>query len=175
MKLDLALGIAIYARETLVPHCDPGRCVIAGSIRRRKPDVHDIEIVCVPKHIPSGLFGDESVVSPGFITAVNAWKKLKGEPTGRYTKRLLPDLEERDGIPIDLFIANPDNWGLILAIRTGSADYSHKVLARAWCAAGYHSLDGHLCTRAHRIPVREEHDLFDLIHVPWIAPEARNI
>jgi len=30
-----------------------------------------------------------------------------------------------EGIKLDLFMANIRNWGLIFAIRTGSARYSH--------------------------------------------------
>ena len=35
MNLDRALTIAENIRAQLAPHCDPDRCVIAGSVRRR--------------------------------------------------------------------------------------------------------------------------------------------
>lgn len=43
MKLEQALEIAEKVKALLAPHCE--RIEIAGSIRRKKPDVKDIEIV----------------------------------------------------------------------------------------------------------------------------------
>lgn len=162
MKLEQAVEIAERVKRQLEPHCD--RIEIAGSIRRRKPEVGDIEIVAIPKVYDVGLF------ESGIATIVNRWPKVRGELPCRYTQRMLPD-----GIALDLFFARPENWGLIYAIRTGSAEYSHQVLARGWVKNGYHSLDGMLCTNAHKIPVLEERDLFRLAGVAWVEPWERSI
>ena len=53
--------------------------------------------------------------------------------------------------------------------------YSHRVLATGWCRAGYHSMDGMLIKGFHKIPVREECELFDLIGLPWREPWKRNL
>ena len=47
MELTKAREIADRIVVLLKPYC--ARVEIAGSIRRRKADVHDIEIVCLPK------------------------------------------------------------------------------------------------------------------------------
>jgi len=175
MNLNQVTEIAERIRAELAPFCE--RIEIAGSIRRRKPEVGDIEIVCIPKTYETGMFqGGDTVVDPDFCAMVDRWPAVKGKPTGKYTQRLLPD-----GINLDLFIARPENWGLIFAIRTGSAAYSHDVLAAGWCRAGYHSMDGHLTKTEYKngeykhkkIPVREERDLFDLIGIPWSDPWKR--
>ena len=101
MKHAQALILAEAALSALTPSCE--RISIAGSIRRRKPEVGDIEIVCIPKHIPAGLSGDELEVDPDFCAVVNQWPKVKGEPAGKYTQRRLPD-----GINLDLFIVPGD-------------------------------------------------------------------
>ena len=169
MELSLAIEIAEQIKTDLAPFCD--RIEIAGSIRRRKPDVGDIEIVAIPKTCPLGLFvGEYPVAIPEFCDLVNRWPAIKGKPTGKYTQRLLPE-----GINLDLFMADKDNWGLIFAIRTGNAAFSHKVLAADWCRAGYHSVHGHLVKGFDRIPIREERDLFDLIGVAWKEPWERNL
>lgn len=164
-----AQDIADRVRNELLPFCD--RCEIAGSIRRRKERVKDIEIVCIPQQIieqvPSGLF-KEFGLHPGFVDTVNRWPKVKGEPWGRYTQRLLPE-----GIALDLFMATPDNWGVIFAIRTGSAEFSYRVLATAWVRAGYRSEGGVLMRNGAPTFVREERDLFELLGIPWVEPEAR--
>ena len=169
MNLDLATKIAERIRTKLAPHCE--RIEIAGSIRRRKSEVGDIEIACIPKTYETGMFfGGDTVVDPEFCALVERWPAVKGKPTGKYMQRVLPE-----GIKLDIFIAHPENWGLIFAIRTGSAEYSHRVLASAWVRAGYHSIDGMLVQGFHRIEVREERELFDLIGLPWADPWERNL
>lgn len=106
-----------------------------------------------------------------FIETVNQWEKIKGNPDGKYTQRLLPE-----GIKLDLFMATEMNWGLIYAIRTGSAEYSHQVLATGWVKAGYKSVGGYLRdSSGKKIPTREERELFDLIGIPWLEPEKREL
>jgi DNA polymerase/3'-5' exonuclease PolX len=155
MELEEAKKIADKYVKILKPYCL--RIEIAGSIRREKSEVKDIEIVAIP------------IALIGFSDEVNKLQKVKGEPTGKYTQRILPE-----GIKLDLFMANVKNWGLILAIRTGSAEFSHKVLACGWVRAGYKSIDGML-TRRQEIDIREEKDLFDLIGVPYIEPKLREV
>ena len=112
MEYNKALKIAEDVKYHLSAYCE--RIEIAGSIRRRKPEVKDIEIVAIPKPYDVGLFAS------GIATVVSKWQKVKGELPCKYTQRILPE-----GIKLDLFFAEPGNWGLIYAIRTGSADYSH--------------------------------------------------
>lgn len=159
MELKEAQKIAEKHLNRLKPYCS--RIEIAGSIRREKPEVKDIEIVCIPKN---------SVYDrTNFIDVVNNWEKVKGEPTGKYTQRILPE-----GIKLDLFMANEDNWGLIYAIRTGSAEFSHKILACGWVKKGYHSKDGKLLDEGLReFILREEESLFDVIGIPYVEPRLR--
>jgi len=155
MQLEEAKKIAEKYVDLLKPFCY--RVEIAGSIRREKPEIKDIEIVVIPKDLA------------GLSKLVNSWKKIRGEPTGRYTQRILPE-----GIKLDLFIAFKENWGNIFAIRTGSAEFSWKVLAKGWVKAGYKSVDGFLRDKNNKIiELREEKDLFDLIGLDYIEPAKR--
>jgi len=146
----------------LEPHCD--RIEIAGSIRREKPEVKDIEIVAIPKPYDTGLF------ESGIATVINQWPKVKGELPCKYTKRILPE-----GIKVDIFFARPENWGLILAIRTGSADYSHYVLARAWTSRRMHSQEGILHLGHTPLVVKEEKELFEICGIAWKEPKHREL
>ncbi len=76
-------------------------------------------------------------------------------------------------IKIDLFMANERNWGNIFAIRTGSADFSHLVLACGWVKAGYKSVNGMLTKNGKEIECREEEDLFKLIGISFVEPRLR--
>ena len=160
MKYQKALEIAEKTMEELRPHCE--RIEIAGSIRRKKAEPNDIKIVAIPKPYDIGLF------ESGIATVVNRWKRVKGELPCKYTQRILPE-----GIKLDLFFAIPGNWGLIFAMRTGSAEFSHKVLATGWAKNGYKSEHGMLKRGSSKIVVREEIELFKMIGLKWIEPEDR--
>jgi len=169
MKLIDAKQIADQVKSELEPLCD--RIEIAGSIRRQKPQVKDIELVAIPRRIiVPDLFGDSLQIHPQFIATVNQYQAIKGTPSGRYTQRRLPG-----NITLDLFMAHADNWGLILAIRTGSAAYSHHVLATGWVKKGYNSINGMLVKSGIPTPVREEKDLFDIIGIPFADPKTRSL
>ncbi len=155
MILEEAQKIAEKYLNLLKPFCS--RIEIAGSIRRGKPEVKDIEIVCIPSDLNK------------FSEIVNKWEKVKGEPTGKYTQRILPE-----GIKLDLFMANEKNWGLIFAIRTGSADFSHKTLALGWVKQGFKSVNGMLIDKnGNEVILKEEKDLFNLIGIYFVEPKLR--
>lgn len=157
-----AYAVALGVLEQLRPYCL--RAEVAGSLRRKKAEVGDIEIVLIPLPYKVDLFQN------GIATIVNQWPKVKGELPCKYTQRILPS-----GIKLDLFFAEEGNWGSILAIRTGSADYSHKVLARGWCHQGFKSEGGYLFRDGKKYEIREEADLFKLIGIPYVEPEDRNL
>ena len=161
----VAYPIALEVLELLRPHCI--RCEIAGSIRREKAEVGDIEIVAIPKPYQDGLFQD------GLALVINQWRKVKGEMQYgkvKYTQRILPS-----GIKLDVFFADENNWGLVFAVRTGSAEYSHKVLATEWVKRGYKSKGGYLMQGGRTYVVREEKDLFERIGVDYVEPRNRNL
>lgn len=162
MILQEARALADQIVVQMTPYTD--RCEIAGSVRRGKPEVKDIEIVCIPKKTNRGT-RDISFA----IQIHNIGYVVKGDPCmGKYFQVWTPQ-----NIAVDIFTATPDNWGLIYAIRTGSARFSHEVLARGWYQAGYHSNEGMLHRQGIPVPVREEADLFRLIGIPLLAPEDR--
>lgn len=172
MKLEIIRKAAQEIKFAIGQYCE--RIEIAGSIRRKRPECNDIEIVCIPKRYTqeTGLFGEKETYPDGdFCRIINGYKKIKGEPTGKYTQRLAADDETK----IDIFITTADNWGNILAIRTGSAEFSYRVLATGWVKKGYVSKDGFLYKGNEKIILREEIDLFNLLGLEYIEPEAREI
>jgi DNA polymerase/3'-5' exonuclease PolX len=168
MKHADALELAEEALNILNPHCE--RILIAGSIRRMKSEVKDIEICAIPKYVSGGLFGDEPEVDPDFIATVNQWPAVKGQPTGKYTQRVLPG-----GMKLDLFIADPENWGYQLVLRTGSADFNRKKMLPALKAHGYAMDEGYIWHHGQIMPTREETDLWALSGLPWLEPWAREV
>jgi DNA polymerase/3'-5' exonuclease PolX len=156
MKLEEAKKIADRVVEEIKPFCD--KIEIAGSIRRQKEDVGDIEIVCIPT----------SNKAFEFKTIVDKWKKVKGDALGKYTQRILPE-----GIKLDLFIANRDNYGLILLIRTGSAEFSKWIIGVKLPEAGYKCRGGYLWNKKGDMMAMEEEDIFKLANINYCPPERR--
>jgi DNA polymerase (family 10) len=164
ISLAQAQEIAVGVLLQLEPHCEV--ISIAGSIRRDRPTIGDIEIVCVPK-----AYDALPLFASGLATVVNQWPEVRGELPCRYTQRMLPG-----GIPLDLFMVHPDGYGLQLAIRTGSADWCRTVLAPAWVRAGYHSKCGLLRQQDHTVmPCRTEPELFARIGLRWMQPRDREV
>lgn len=159
MELNLAVKLANEVLEKLKPYCD--RIEIGGSIRRKRPWVKDIEIICIPKTDDKGNRPQK------FIDQVNEWEKKSGEPTGKNTKRIVPG-----GIMLDLFMAVPDNWGYIFVIRTGSTEHNRVVL-EGIRASGHKADKGFIWRNGIMVPMKEEKDLFALFNYPVIPPEKR--
>ena len=166
MKLLEAEAVAREAAEQLRPFCS--RLEIAGSIRRRKQVVGDVELVAIPKKLQDGFFDDVVVVDPAFVQTVNAWPKVKGDPLGKYTQRILPG-----DVTLDLFICREENWGLIYAIRTGSASFVRYGLMTGLLSNGYRARDGQVWEGNKPIPTPEEGYVFHLASVSWKRPEER--
>lgn len=179
--------------ERLEEYCD--RIHIAGSIRRQKAEVKDIEIVCQPKtfiEADFSLFGSGSQdvkVIPAFAREVETLglNVIKGKPDGRYMQ-----IEAFKGIKLDLFMPQAHDFFRQFSIRTGSAEYAAKVIARGWKNLGWcgtpdglrrmsqceETKSGWKCHAEKPIlpPVFEsEEHFFDFIKVKWVPPELRNV
>jgi DNA polymerase/3'-5' exonuclease PolX len=169
--------IAAAIMADLAPSC--ARIQVAGSVRRRKEAVGDIELVAIPRYAPAGLFGDCTAnLLWEHLHASDAYRFTKGDhPAGRYYQLALL---RHAGVQLDLFLAQPDNWGLTLLVRTGSAAFSTAMLARWKRRQGIGrdqpgSVDGRLVTRDGRVmPTPEEDTVFQLLGLQPVPPERRS-
>jgi len=130
-----AHALATRIKDLLQPHCI--LIHIAGSIRRMRPEVKDIEILCIPKKEDrqTDLFGGtKKIISNDFCGALLHFteKIIKGKVEGRYMQ-----IELKGGIILDLFLPIPADYYRQLAIRTGSAEYAHKIIATGWTKKGW--------------------------------------
>jgi DNA polymerase/3'-5' exonuclease PolX len=145
MKLDEIQPIAEDIYNQLKPYCEEGFIHIAGGIRRKKPDCHDIEIVLYPKkfQISEDMFEKKKKLVPiaEFVETINKMPKLSGDAYGRYTKRLYQYGNELDVVKVDIFMPQKEDYFRQYVIRTGSADYSARVIASAWVQLGWRGTD----------------------------------
>lgn len=160
------------------------RIEIAGSLRRRRPDVGDIELVAVPDihTVPDGMFGTRQVnrLSERVDVLIEAGL-LGSHPTdpkrgAKYSKVI----HRPSGLQVDLFSASAETFGLIYLIRTGPGAYSQRFVTDIRRRA-LHVADGQL----HRgslgcgsyacevIPTPAEADVYAAAGWPFVAPEDR--
>jgi len=134
MLLEEARKIAVAICYKLQPFCE--KINIAGSVRRQKAEVKDIEICCVPKVevLKDGFGWDEGIIrNIQFANTVDTLGKvIKGNTDGKYMQIELPE-----GVNLDLFIPDDFDYYRQYAIRTGSADYSAKIIATGWRKIGW--------------------------------------
>lgn len=170
---------------------------IAGSIRREQPTVSDIELVCLARSHPAGndLFGDSFGQVVPLEDRLTTWldeglitPRIKSDGTqtmGPKAKLLwyTPTLHAYWGpFKLDLFIVHdPRQYGLILAIRTGGAAFSRMLVdrrpptGRGLLPLGWYVRDGWLYDkRGRRQDTSDEHRLFDLLGLDYIAPTERD-
>jgi DNA polymerase/3'-5' exonuclease PolX len=173
VNLYRAEEIAERLLRAMEPYCE--RICIAGSIRRQKPDVGDIEIVAIPRWEPrpdpANLFGESVPVNTLFADWASAagleW--LKGfAPEGKQWVAELPE-----GINLDLYLPNARNWGNILLLRTGSAEFNKAIVNHA-AEYGFPFRDGFVRGRDGReLEMPTERAVFELLGLEYVVPEAR--
>ena len=164
-----AAALALLMIERLKPYCR--RIEIAGSIRRHKPEIGDIELIAEP-YFETDLFLTQ--------TENHMLNGVKWEAFGRIVKdgNKYKQIELHEGINLDLFIVTPPaQWGVLYLIRTGSAEFSHRFVTtkqEGGLLPSYLRVkDGAIWSHNHIVPTPEERDVFDLAGVAWIDPEGR--
>lgn len=183
-----ALPIAEELCDLLAPACE--RIVIAGSLRRRKPHVADIELVAEPsfRDEPQGLWSDMTTridLLAKMLASLRQDGTLGLRPVVLHRANGTEETSTRDGrsykalvylnIPVDLFIVHPDeaDWGVIVAIRTGPAEFSHRLVTECQ-SYGRQVKNGHLYVHGARVPCPTEEDFFRQIGQPWLDPWDRH-
>ena len=171
MLLSEAEKRALEFVELLRPYCE--RVEIAGSIRRRKPDVGDIEIVAIPKPV-TDLFGSPISLSTDHALNGLGWAKDgRVVANGNKMKKVI-----FDDVQLDLFIVTPPaEFGVIFAIRTGSAEFSRKLVTSKMHGGLLPSYlkvsDGAFWRGDKKISTPEEIDVFNVIGMQYLEPEKR--
>lgn len=177
MKLEQAEQIAESLKADLSPYCD--RIEIAGSIRRKKPEVKDIELMCIPKFADIGtgqttLFGGETTITENvlftYLASKSEWPIIKmGE---KYCQFEHIDEWPGNNIKVDLFTATPETWGYIFLLRTGPAEFSKWVVTELK-RRGYVPKDGVILKNGYMIQAHEEKAVFRMLGIDYIEPEYR--
>lgn len=173
--------------ERLAPAC--ARIEIAGSLRRKESHVGDIELVAIPKfeRPVMGVTASEHWGWSELDHLLTVWDsdkridivtggKLRGKER-KYTKFLFKSSAGQT-YTVDLFIQpDPATWGVNLMIRTGSSDFSRRMVTPK--AKGglkpddVEVVDALVWRDGAVVPTPEEQDIFELWSLAYVAPEKR--
>lgn len=183
---------AVDLVTALEPACE--RVEIAGSLRRGRPEVHDIEIVAVPKTEmrPDGLFGEvQGDLLEECVAGLLAHERVEARAVETHRAGGWIDVQTKlgpafkalvyHGIPVDLFIVRPPaSWGVIFGLRTGPGDWNIELVTR--CKEVGRRVAGGQVEAWHSassswvvVPTPEEADFFAAIGQPWAEPAERSV
>lgn len=179
--LKYARWVALHAAERLVEALRPGceRIEVAGSIRREKPLVKDIELVVIPKMevVSRDIFGsvrstrsrldplleelglEPRIRSDGSFQGLGDKAKFYHEPIWR--------------IPVDLFVTTPEQWGVIFTLRTGSAEFNKRLIERLK-QLGLEMRGGRILRDGVPLDAPEERDVFVIAKAKYKEPCERS-
>ena len=171
----------------LEPHCET--LTAAGSYRRGKRESRDLDLVAVPAAVQrqDDMFGGSSPDggSPlgDRLMALRTQGQITFLPPARSTDQKPGKLGDRMArfwlrgslVPIDLYIVLPPAvYAIILAIRTGSAEWNAAMMAwlktTPWCIRdGALHRDGQRCVGQPR----DERELYQLVGLRHVIPAQR--
>lgn len=148
-----------------------GRLEAAGSLRRGKPTVGDVDIV---------LDGTDPAWVSRVLTAIAG---LAGEQNCHRTKKdgTLKSVM-LDGVPAELYISRPNAWGAMWLFTVGSGAwniYQRAVANRKGLMLSQFGLFeptvDHKGKRVAEklVAAREERDIFEALGMPYVEPEDR--
>jgi len=171
MELNRAEAIAEEIMGLLDGSCD--RKEIAGSIRRRKPDVGDIEILCIPR-FEGGADSLDRRVQGLMFRGVLALRlnKLGRKVYGPKNKLMV---HVPSGIGVDIFSTTEEFWPVSLVVRTGGKQTNMRI-ATAALQKGYqfHAYGSGFSTPSGEIVCRSEREVFEAVGLPYREPWERD-
>lgn len=176
----IELSEATLIANAVLQHITPAmaRVELAGSIRREKPVVGDIELVAIVEDQEKllKLIGDVGQTIKTGVPGVIPWTP---KADAKYIRVRL-----NEGMNLDLFVARPENWGGLFLMRTGSgADKNGNPfngfvpgIFKRWKTM---SNGGRMTDVMPTMPtgeqlwVHEEQDFFDLLEMNFVPPNER--
>ena len=181
-----ALGYAVHIHDWLLPFCS--QIEVAGSIRRRRSNPNDIDVVAIPRvAVETDLLGDA-------VTTRNLlWEELVrhvSESHGRVATicggkapgELISLKNEK--FQLDVFFAEKKTWATRLILRTGSKEHNIWLAKRAKTRGlQWNPARGLFCQElaaennldSAPIYVASEKEFYGALGLPFIEPINREI
>jgi DNA polymerase/3'-5' exonuclease PolX len=181
-----ARAVARDLLKVIGPSCQ--RLIFAGSLRRRKEFVSDIEILFIPSleqaQGPPDLLGQrESVTINQTDRALDrllqcGYLHKRENALGRHAWGHMNKLalHAETLIAVDLFTATEKNWFNYLVCRTGGEETNIRIAAAARAKGWkWNPYDEGFTSRSgiQKHPVTSERDVFGFVGIPYLEPWQR--
>ena len=155
MRLEQAEKLAEQFIHEIATYCK--KIEIVGSIRRRKTECRDIDLIILSK--PEQLWN--------FTLKLKRISKIN--VNGKQVKRVVYKDEQ-----FDLYFATPETWGALVLIRTGSMSHNIKLSTIA-LRKGMKLTHHGLVKRGEegKILVSTEEGIFEALDLSYVPPEER--
>ncbi len=170
MELEKAKVIAEKLKSLLAPVCE--KIEVAGSIRRQKPEVGDIELLCIPKYV-AGVDQLDREIGALMIQGILGFRLNKrGSRIYGPKNKLLRHLGS--GIGVDVFSSTEANWGMALFVRTGPKEWNIRAMSRfRKLGMRGHAYGGISRSDGSELNCLDEETVFRYLGWPYVAPERR--
>ncbi|MEO3814134.1 DNA polymerase/3'-5' exonuclease PolX [Sphaerisporangium sp. B11E5] len=149
------LGVAMDLAERVIASLPAERIAYAGSLRRMKDTVGDIDVLAVG---PVSLM-DEFKAQP-YVTEVIA--------SGEHKTSIRADR----GLQVDLRVVPGESWGAAMQYFTGSKEHNVRLremcVKRGWKLSEYGLFEGDAV-----IASRTEEDIYGALGMQWVPPPLR--
>lgn len=159
--------LAFKILTEIEPFCEKAQ--IAGSIRRCQGKINDIDIVVQPK--PDSWLK--------IIKTIRYEYDAITEKQGDKLATLHLPFVSRTGkghIQVDLYRASQSIWGVLLLVRTGSAEYNVylcNLALRKGLRLQYSQ--GLVDSKGNVIAGKTEEEVFEALGLPFIIPQDREV
>jgi DNA polymerase (family 10) len=157
--IDAAMETAESVIASITEHCDVAKITYAGSLRRMRDTIGDIDILVAAE--------DAAPIMEAFVAMPRAKQILaKGD-----TKS---SIVTRKGVQVDLRVVPQDAWGAALIYFTGSKDHNVAIRQIAIKKGLKLSEWGLFESESGKmIAALTEEDVYDALGLPWIPPTLR--
>lgn len=178
MKLEEADELGAEMLAALAPACE--RIMIAGSVRRRRSQVNDLDIVLMPK---------ASLAEVEFALRESPAKLEKYGQGDNWIARVrdgkLAASPTDEGFQVDIWLAKPrqgdlfslikSTWGTILLCRTGSMAHNIQLASLANSKKlKWSPYRGLIDPKTEEVIASEtEEDIYEALGLEWRPPEDR--
>jgi DNA polymerase/3'-5' exonuclease PolX len=176
MKLEDARRIGNNLLNRLVEHCEAIH--IVGSVRRKEPEVKDVELLVIPR-----LDGDVNLFHEGVVDMLahdNITERLN--KNGRKIASVRLGAKEMalsyQNIPVDLFVTDEDHLGFQKWLRTGPAAANKFMMQNPPAGLrvpGLMFYKGQMSKGKRELFARDERQMFEILRLMYLIPEARSV
>ena len=170
MELEKAKVIAENLKSLLAPVCE--KIEVAGSIRRQKTEVGDIELLCIPRYVAAVDQLDREIGALMIQGILGHRRTRRGTRIYGPKNKLLIHI---NGIGVDIFSTDEQCWPVALVVRTGGKE-TNKRIATAALRKGwrFHAYGSGFSTPDGEIVCRSEREVFEAVGLPYLEVWERS-